>query len=67
MNWSQIETDRRRLWNHWFEDDAEVKLMEIEAREADASQLAFIDAPYDERLIEKWRVFVNYQHSSVPS
>ena len=57
--WSRIENDRRRLWNHWYEDDAESRLKEIESRDADASQIAITDAPYNKGLIQKWKIFVD--------
>ncbi len=63
--WNQIETDKRRLWNSWFEDGSEAKLAEIESREANLSQLAVTDAPYNEKLLQKWREVVNKQYGIV--
>ena len=61
-NWSQIEDERRRIWAKWYEDDAELKLREVEARAADASQTAVTEAPYNEDLLNKWASFVYKQH-----
>jgi len=63
--WSEIENDRRQLWNHWYEDDAEARLREIEARDLEASQNAITDAPYNKGLIQKWQTFVNEQNAPV--
>jgi hypothetical protein len=65
--WSEIENDRRLLWNHWYEEDAEARLGEINGRDLEASQTAITDAPYDKGLIHKWQIFVYKQNTSVPA
>jgi hypothetical protein len=65
--WSQIESDYRRLWNHWYEDDAEDQLKDILLRVREASQTAITEAPYDENLVKKWRSFVLKQHHIAPA
>lgn len=63
--WSQIQDDYERLWNEWFADGAEEALQEILKRSRDASE-ASTQAPYNEKLIEKWTGFVydRYQPTS---
>ncbi len=55
--WSQIQDDYEQLWNHWYADDAENVLREILKRSREASEIA-AQAPYNEKLIEKWTTFV---------
>ena len=63
--WSQIERDRRQLWNHWYEEDAEGKLRAIESRDADVSQAGKTDAPYNRRVLKKWERFVDQQYAPI--
>lgn len=65
--WSEIESDYRQLWNHWYEDEAEDQLKDILIRVRDASQIAITEAPYDENLVKKWRSFVLKQHHIAPA
>lgn len=53
--WNQLSSDYENLWNHWFEDDAESKLTMLVTRGKDASETGTSEAPYDERLLAKWR------------
>lgn len=62
--WSQIESDYRQLWNHWYDDEAEDQLKDILLRVREASQAAIVDAPYNENLVKKWRSFVLQQHQT---
>jgi hypothetical protein len=57
-DWNRIADEYDRLWSNWYASDAEAQFDEILKRARDASELG-TDAPYDERLIEKWqdRVF----------
>ncbi len=54
VQWSQIASDLDRLWNHWYDDDAEEVLVDIQKRMRDASQLGSSEAPNDEKRMEKW-------------
>jgi hypothetical protein len=60
--WSQIETDCRDLWNHWYEDDAESKFKDIFNRIRHASEQAITDAPLKEDLVKKWTTYVHREH-----
>ena len=57
--WNQIARDYERLWTHTYADDADDQLQAISASEADPSELATTEAPYDEQLLDQWqqRVF----------
>lgn len=59
--WSQLETGYRHLWNHWYEDNADDVLRDLQVRDREASQLAITEAPYNEKLILKWESFVYKQ------
>lgn len=60
--WSQLEAGYDRLWNHWYEEDAEKQFKELLKRGREASEMGTTEAPYDERLIDKWedRVYARY-------
>ena len=62
--WSQIAPDLERLWNHWYQDDAESQLHDILKRSREASQLGSTDAPYDERRMDKWQGRVSLLHGA---
>jgi hypothetical protein len=53
-SWNQLRDDYERLWNHWFEDDAEAQFEALQKRERDASETGSTEAPYDVPRIEKW-------------
>lgn len=57
--WNQIATDYDRLWNHLYDEDAEIQLEEIFGRERESSELAATDAPNKPKLLAQWqqRVF----------
>jgi vacuolar-type H+-ATPase catalytic subunit A/Vma1 len=65
--WSQIESECRSLWNHWYEDNAETTFNEIQSRIRQASELAITDAPYDKELVSKWRTYVHQEHGLTPA
>ena len=56
IQWSQIASDLERLWNHWYDDDAEATLLEIQRRMREASQLGSMEAPNDEKRMDKWAI-----------
>lgn len=62
-DWNQLYTDYDRLWNHVSDDDAESQLDELIKKGRDASEKGTTEAPYNERLIEKWqdRVYAQYE------
>ena len=62
--WNQLASDYDRLWNHWHEEDAEIRFNELINRSRDASELGTTEAPYDQRLIEKWANHVYAQYAS---
>ena len=43
--WSRISTDYRRLWNHAYDEEAEISLDAITQREIEPSELAATEAP----------------------
>jgi hypothetical protein len=51
--WNQLDAEYDRLWNHWYEDEAEKALAELQRRSAEVSQIS-TDAPFDEQRIAKW-------------
>lgn len=63
--WSQIESDCRALWNHWYEEDAGATFTEIMSRVRQASELAISDAPYDRELVSKWQNYVLKEHKLI--
>jgi hypothetical protein len=56
--WNRIAHDYEHLWNHWYEDDAEDNFADILRRSRDVSEVGTTEAPYDEKLIEKWQGIV---------
>jgi hypothetical protein len=65
--WSQLHTDYDRLWYHWADDDAEIQYEDLLRRARDVSETGSTDAPYDERLIEKWQNRVNERYDVRPA
>jgi hypothetical protein len=65
--WSQIESDCRILWNHWFQQDAESAFKDVMSRVRQASELAITDAPYDKELVNKWQNYVFKEHKLIPA
>lgn len=63
--WSQIESDCRILWNHWFQEDAESTFNDIMSRVRQASELAITDAPYEKELVNKWQKYVFKEHKLI--
>lgn len=63
--WHSIAEDYNRLWNHWYDDDAELTFKEILIRKREASELASTNAPYEEGRMEKWRGFVHQQYGII--
>jgi hypothetical protein len=57
--WSRIEKEYERLWNHTFAADAEDEFDRILQLEEKPSELATTDAPNDPKLLDFWqqRVF----------
>lgn len=60
--WGRIQRDYERLWNHTYEDNAELELEAIQQREQEASELATTGAPYRPKLVEKWQDWVIRLH-----
>lgn len=54
-SWNHIAADYDRLWNHFWDDDAEDQFGELIRRERDLSELACTEAPNNRRLLEKWQ------------
>jgi hypothetical protein len=52
--WNQIGNDYKRLWSHTYNDEAEAELADLQRREAELSELATTDAPYDPKRMERW-------------
>ena len=52
--WNNLADDYGRLWTQWYEKDTEETAYALAKRGRDASLLATTDAPYDEKLMNKW-------------
>ena len=52
--WNALSQDYDRLWNHWYESDAEAVFESLVKRGQAASLLAVTDAPYKPELMVKW-------------
>lgn len=62
-SWNQLAADYQRLWDHWYEEEAEMVLRELQSRARDLSDDATTAGPsYDENLIDKWQDLVQAQH-----
>jgi hypothetical protein len=60
--WNHLAADYERLWSHWYEDDAEQVYESLVKRAREASELGSTEAPYNEKLLEKWRAHVYQQY-----
>lgn len=60
--WNKLAADYDRLWNHWYEDNAEIEFDEIARLGREASELATTEAPYNKQLITKWQDHVHAQY-----
>ncbi len=63
--WNHLCSDYERLWNHWYDQDAEQSLGELLKRAREVSEKGTTDAPYEPDLIQKWFEFVNDRYQSV--
>ena len=61
-SWSQIASDYKMLWNHWYADNAESELADLQRRGAESSGLAATDAPNDSKRMLHWTDQVFKQH-----
>jgi hypothetical protein len=52
--WTQIADGYKRLWSHYYDDGAEAELEDLRHREVEFSELASINAPYDEKRLTRW-------------
>lgn len=52
--WSKIATDSERLWNHWYDEDAEDTYRDLDNRSREWSATGTTEAPYDERTFRRW-------------
>jgi hypothetical protein len=55
--WNRLSADYERLWEHWFDDDAEQVLTELQKRARDASEMG-TEMPYNEDSRDKWENLV---------
>ena len=62
--WNKIQSEYDRLWNHWYEDEAEAAFSELIRREQEVSETATTEAPWDTRLIDKWQDHVNSRYTN---
>lgn len=60
--WNKVASDYKRLWNHVYNDEAEMIFEEIDQRTSDLSEMAVTDAPNDQKLMGRWQqqVFKQY-------
>ena len=63
--WNRLAVEYERLWHHWYQDDAQTILEELQDRSIEASESG-TEAPYDERLLDKWaeRAYNKYNSSA---
>lgn len=61
-DWNHLSADYRRLWYHWFEDDAEEVLEKLLMRARQASEMATLEAPYCKERLDKWADHVYAQY-----
>src|SRR5439155_2539412 len=52
-SWNRLNADFERLWEHWYEDNADEILHELMDRSIDLSE-AGTEAPYEPALLDKW-------------
>jgi hypothetical protein len=57
-DWAMLSSDYERLWHHWYEEDADSRLAEIQRRDGEVSRKS-TEAPYDRSLLDKWQDRVN--------
>lgn len=63
-DWNTLSSDYRRLWYHWFEDDAEEVLERLLMRARQASEVATVEAPYCKERLDKWADHVYAQYGT---
>ena len=61
-SWLQLATDYDRLWNHFYDDDAERELARLVNGEKDLSRLPPTEIPNDPPRMAKWEDHVFQQH-----
>ena len=63
-SWERLAHDYERLWNRWYESDAERVLDELRHRAIELSE-AGVKAPYRPDRIKRWskHVYSSYSHS----
>jgi hypothetical protein len=61
-SWNQIATDYDRLWNHTYEDDAEIEFEDLLRRERELSEIATTEAPNDRKALREWQDHVFQQY-----
>ena len=61
--WNHLADDYKHLWHRWYEDDAEEDLARLLTRAREASEKGSTEAPYDQRLLDKWQEHVYSQYS----
>jgi hypothetical protein len=64
--WNHLCADYERLWNHWYDDDAEEVLADLAKRGRESSELG-TEMPYNEKKIDKWREMVYSRFSPLPA
>ena len=59
-SWEHLAHDYERLWNRWYEPDAERVLVELQRRARELSE-AGTKAPYKRKRVEYWGCHVLFQ------
>jgi hypothetical protein len=65
-SWNELSSAYERLWNHWYDDDAERTFEDLQRRAREASELG-TEVPYRESLVGKWEERVYARYSAAPT
>ncbi len=65
--WNQLYAGYERLWNHWYDPEAEATLETLAKLGREASELG-TEVPYNEQVLDTWRdrVYEQYTTNATP-
>lgn len=66
LEWSRIQNEYERLWNHTYAEEAEAEFSRIQERGRAASALG-ATAPYQKKRVAKWVAWVDRLHTPIDS
>ncbi len=52
--WNRLASDYEHLWHHWYAEDSEKILEDLLLRAGQVSETATLEAPYRQKLLDKW-------------